>query len=146
MKKMVHNIGISLLVLLTVVSNGGVHFIVHQCHNSGHHQFHFATRHGCCEHNHETQSCCTSCECNSASGDHTSLQNECCTDEVNHFQTDNPEAGRQMALSLIPSLSSGYQPSENGNLTNTDLFQGVAGSLPKISPGHVQAVLCIFRT
>lgn len=143
---MVQNIGLSLLVLLTVVSNGGVHFIVHQCHHSGHHQFHFATRHGCCEHNHPNPGCCTSCECNSASMGIESFQNECCTDEVNHFQTDNPEAGRQMAISLIALLTNGYQPSENKYPTIAGLFRGLKGGSPEIPPERLQAVLCIFRT
>ncbi|PKP20687.1 MAG: hypothetical protein CVU06_10445 [Bacteroidetes bacterium HGW-Bacteroidetes-22] len=100
---LIRHISVSLLIILVLISTGGIHYIFHHCLNTGESQVHFTSLHGCCSDgdDHCTTGVCSADCCHSAHHNSSSTwQEECCIDDIHFFKTDVTDQTRGLHISL----------------------------------------------
>lgn len=145
-KMALRNIVLIWLMLVTILANGGIHFIVHQCHHSGNHQVCFAVRHGCCQLHDDSSSghsCCNPGGCAIDLTRDTHFSSKCCSDEVQYLRADASEVIRfQPGLKAV---SPPHQCSfDRAWITVAGYCSRTYRDLPYL-PDSPQALFCVFR-
>ena len=146
----VRKIAIIMLALVTLVSTGGVHMIVHHCLHSGDRQIHFVELHGCCTDGDDhcaDGACSAGCCHQEQAATKESLQGKCCTDTIQFLKTDNACRGSVAMTPVSEWVVIKNSTTDFNRILQIQPFPIQEATILRAPPGAPSPCkLCTFRT
>lgn len=146
----IRHIAISLLSILLLMSTGGIHYIFHQCLNTGEAQVHFTNLHGCCsdgDDHCEAGACGTSCCHTAHHSTSTTWQEECCIDDIHFLKTDETDQTRGLNLNFqLAGLIYVFTVTETTSLLPRQAMIKLSTGSTSPPDSPLRYLLCTYRT